>query len=518
MTTAPKPVILCILDGWGYRPETENNAIALAETPTFDRLWRTAPHAFVKTSAGDVGLPDGQMGNSEVGHMNIGAGRVMLQDLPRIDSAIAQDILKDEPALTAFLGKLKPGAAVHLMGLVSPGGVHSHQDHLIALARAVDAAGFPVRLHAFMDGRDTAPRSGRAYLAAVTDALTTLADAKIATVSGRFYGMDRDTRWERVARAYAAIVHGQGAAADTPDAAMAASYGAEVTDEFVEPAVIGGYAGVRPGDGLLHGNFRADRVRQLLTALVDPAFDSFDRRGLVAWGGALGMVSYAAALDDRVPAIFPPEAIGDTLGETISAAGLRQLRIAETEKYPHVTYFLNAGTETVFAGEDRIMVPSPKVATYDLAPAMSAVEVTDKLVAAVESGAYDLIVVNYANTDMVGHTGILDAAIKAVETVDGCLARLEAALDTAGGVMLVTADHGNAETMVDPESGEAHTQHTTNAVPLLAVGRAGRNLTLRDGRLADLAPTVLRLMALPQPTAMTGTCLAEVAADAQLSA
>jgi 2,3-bisphosphoglycerate-independent phosphoglycerate mutase len=512
MSETPRPVVLCILDGWGYREDPADNAIALARTPNWNRWWRDCPHAFLKTSAGDVGLPAGQMGNSEVGHQNIGAGRVVMQDLPRIDQAVEDGSLAENPALTDFIAKLKAaGGRCHLMGLVSPGGVHAHQDQIVALAKTVAAAGVPVLLHALLDGRDTPPKSAAGYVAEVERQLDGV-DARIATVIGRYYAMDRDKRWDRVARAYQTLVDAEGEAADGAGAAIEASYGKDVGDEFVLPTVIGDYDGMRDGDGVLMANFRADRAREILTALLDPAFDGFPRPRVPDFAAALGMVSYSTALDELLPALFPPEALTDTLGEVVSKAGKRQLRIAETEKYAHVTFFLNGGEERVFDGEERILVPSPKVATYDLQPEMSAGELTDRLVEAIRGRTFDMIVVNFANPDMVGHTGKLDAAIKAVETIDTCMGRLEQALREVGGVMLVTADHGNLEQMTDSDGGP-HTAHTTNPVPLVLVnGDAGQ--ALADGRLADLAPTVLQLMRLPVPAAMTGQSLLTAGARA----
>ena len=505
MSETPRPVVLCILDGWGYREDPADNAIALAHTPNWTRWWRDYPHAFLKTSAKDVGLPAGQMGNSEVGHQNIGAGRVVMQDLPRIDRAIEDGSLAKEPALTDFVAKVKQaGGRCHLMGLVSPGGVHAHQNHIVALARTVASAGVPVLLHALLDGRDTPPQSAARYVAEVEKQIAGTG-ARIATVIGRYFAMDRDKRWDRVARAYRALVEAEGESAGSAEAAIQASYAKDVTDEFVLPAVVGDYDGMRDGDGLLMANFRADRAREILTALLDPAFDGFPRSRIPNFSAALGMVSYSTALDELLPSLFPPDTLTDTLGEVVSKAGRTQLRIAETEKYAHVTFFLNGGEEQVFEGEERILVPSPQVATYDMQPEMSAVELTDRLVDAIRGKRFDLIVVNFANPDMVGHTGQLKAAIKAVETIDTSMGRLEEALREVGGTMLVTADHGNLEQMTDTDGGP-HTAHTTNPVPLVLVnGAAGQAVS--DGRLADLAPTVLELMQLTVPKAMTGHSL-----------
>ncbi len=427
--------------------------------------------------------------------------------VPKIDNAIAEGGFAGRPALSEFIASLKQsGGAAHVAGLLSPGGVHAHQDHLAALARTVAAAGVPVRVHAFLDGRDTAPRGAEGYLEAFEAAIAGGGDITIASLCGRYFAMDRDKRWERVARAYTLLTEGEGNAAGDAAEGLAAAYAAGQSDEFVEPVAIAGFAGMRDGDGLLMGNFRADRAREILTALLDPAFDGFPRPRRVAFAAQAGMVSYSDALDSFLPALFQPQALANTLGDVVSQAGLKQLRIAETEKYAHVTFFLNGGEERVFEGEERILVPSPRVATYDLQPEMAAGEVTDRLVAAIASGAHDLIVVNYANPDMVGHTGILPAAIRAVETIDACLGRLAEALEAAGGAMLVTADHGNIEMMADPATTDPHTAHTINPVPaLLFNGPAGAGL--RDGRLADIAPTLLGLLGLPVPAEMTGRSL-----------
>ncbi len=504
----PRPAVLCILDGWGHRDDGEDNAIARARTPTLHRLEQQGPMAFIDASEHYVGLPDGQMGNSEVGHMNIGAGRVVMQDLPRIDQAIADGSLARNPRLRAFIDRLKQSqGACHLMGLLSPGGVHSHQLHLAALARIVSEAGIEVRIHAFLDGRDTPPSSARDFLRDFAAATAGLARARIATVSGRYYAMDRDKRWERVSKAYDAMVLARGERAADADQAVTQSYAAKATDEFVLPTVIGDFAGMKDGDGVLMGNFRADRAREILTALLDPLFDGFARARVVRFAAAAGMVEYSTALNAFLATLFPPELVRESLGEVVAEAGLKQLRIAETEKYAHVTFFFNGGEERVFEGEDRILVPSPKVATYDLQPEMSAYEVTDKLVAAIDSGKYDLIVVNYANGDMVGHTGDLAAAVKAVEAVDTCLGRLDAALRRADGTMLITADHGNVETMYDAKAHQPYTAHTLNRVPVMLVNGPPAVRALSDGKLADIAPTMLALMGLAQPPAMTGHSL-----------
>ncbi|MBS0536274.1 MAG: 2,3-bisphosphoglycerate-independent phosphoglycerate mutase [Proteobacteria bacterium] len=500
-----RPVMLVVLDGWGWREDAAANAVREAKTPTFDRLWSTCPHGFLRTSGNDVGLPTGQMGNSEVGHLNIGAGRVVMQDLPRIDDAIASGEIGKTPAVTGLIAKLKAsGGTCHLIGLVSPGGVHSHQSHAVALAKILTDAGVPVVVHALTDGRDTPPQAAADYLKTFTAALPPA--VKVVTVIGRYYAMDRDKRWERVSKAYDAIVAGEGARFADAQAAIADAYANKVTDEFILPAVIGDYSGMKDGDGVLCFNFRADRVREILDAMLDPAFDGFTRKRTVKVAAAVGMAQYSEGLDRLMATIFPPQSFPNILGEVVANAHRTQLRMAETEKYPHVTYFLNGGREEPFEGEDRIMVPSPKVATYDLQPEMSAPELTDKAVAAITSGKYDLIVLNFANADMVGHTGSIPAAVKAVETVDTGLGRIASAIEKMGGALLVTADHGNAEMMVDPETGGPHTAHTLNPVPLILMG-AGNRIVVKEGRLADIAPTLLELMGLPKPAEMTGTSL-----------
>jgi 2,3-bisphosphoglycerate-independent phosphoglycerate mutase len=501
------PFVLCILDGWGEGQAGDDNAIALAHTPNWDRFRATGPMARLQASAGDVGLPEGQMGNSEVGHMNLGGGRVVMQSLPRIAAAIADGSLARQPALTDFIARLGDGGGTcHLMGLLSPGGVHSHQDHMAVLARLVGEAGVPVAIHAFLDGRDTPPASAVAIMRRFLDDLAGAPGVAIATVSGRYYAMDRDQRWERIELATNALVDGRGEAAADPIGAIEASYARDVTDEFVLPTVIGAYAGMKDGDGLLMANFRADRARQILDALTDDGFTGFGRQRLVAFGPLLGLVEYSESLARAFATVFQSTPLDNVLGQVIADAGLRQLRIAETEKYAHVTFFLNGGREAVFPGEERILVPSPKVATYDEKPEMSAFEITERLVAAIEERRFRLVVVNYANSDMVGHTGKLDAAIKAAEAIDTCLGRLAAAIVAAGGILLVTADHGNAEVMRDAETGQPHTAHTLNPVPLVLVNGPPRS-RLANGCLADVAPTILHLMGLTQPAEMTGRVL-----------
>jgi len=500
--------VLCILDGWGERDGGDDNAIALGDTPNWDRYVATAPRARLDASAEDVGLPSGQMGNSEVGHMNIGAGRVVKQDLPRIDAAIADGSLTGNGELIQFADALRQsGGTCHLMGLLSPGGVHSHQDHMAELVRTLDGLGIPVRLHAFLDGRDTPPRSGQGYMETFLTDVALARNFTVATVSGRYYAMDRDKRWERVELAYRALAAGEGEQADDAVAAIVTSYDNDLSDEFMPPTVIGSGGGMQDGDGLLMANFRADRAREILAALADPGFDGFKRETRPELVARLGMVEYSVELNEFYQVMFEPIELDGILGQIVADAGLRQLRIAETEKYAHVTFFLNGGREEEFAGEERVLIPSPRIATYDLQPEMSAVSVTDSLVDAIKGGTFDLIVVNFANGDMVGHTGILDAAVKATTAVDVCLGRLEAAVRGSGGVLMVTADHGNCEMMANPDKPEAHTAHTTNPVPILTINAPDWVTGMHDGRLCDVAPTVLKLMGLEQPAEMTGQSL-----------
>lgn len=509
-----RPVVLCILDGWGSRDESDNNAIKLANTPVYDEMMANCPRSTLQTSGLSVGLPEGQMGNSEVGHMNIGGGRVVLQDLPKIDQAIANDQIKDIDCLKSALKNLKQtGKKAHIMGLLSPGGVHSHQDHMVALAREFEKHDIPVAIHAFTDGRDVPPKSANIFVEKFEHDIARLKDVSIATVCGRYYAMDRDNRWDRVEKAHNAIATAKGNHADSALGAIKAAYEATLTDEFIEPTVIGDYDGLKEGDVIIMANFRADRAREILATFVDPDFDGFKKQANIMLGGAIGMTKYSDALEKFMPCLFPSSPLQDTLGEIVSNRGLKQLRIAETEKFAHVTFFFNGGAEEMYSGEERILIPSPDVPTYNLKPEMSAMEVTDKLIEAITSEEFDLIVVNYANPDMVGHTGVLEAAIKAVETIDTCLGRLQEALDKVGGSMLVTADHGNIELMKDPETGGPHTAHTTNLVPFILVG--GKRITkgtivLKPGALCDVAPTVLALMNLPKPDTMTGNNLINV--------
>ena len=503
--TAKKPVVLCILDGWGIGPNLAVSAPAQAHVPHFNRLWQTCPHETLTTFGPDVGLPTGQMGNSEVGHTNIGAGRVVAMDLGAIDLSIEDGSFAQNASLVRFVDKLKAsGGTAHLMGVISDGGVHGHLNHVLAAARAITAQGVPVALHAITDGRDVAPNSAADFIAALMVSLPQ--GAKVATVIGRYWAMDRDTRWERVARAFQAMVNAQGEHAATPQAAIAASYAKGEMDEFVAPTVIGDYQGAKDGDGYFCLNFRSDRAREIMAALAEPNFTSLDTGKRPVWGALLGMVEYSALSSTYLDTAYPKRFLANTIGEWVAKQGKTQFRLAETEKYPHVTFFLNGGREEPFDGEARFMPKSPKVATYDLQPEMSSVEVGDQLVQAIETG-YDLIVVNFANPDMVGHTGSLPAAIKACEAVDIGLGRALAALQKAGGAMIVTADHGNCELMVDPVTGRPHTSHTVNPVPVILVGGPAGAKLRAGGRLADLAPTLLALMGLDQPTEMTGKSL-----------
>lgn len=500
--TAPKPVVLCILDGWGLSDREEGNAPLLADTPHFDRIMQ-GPHAQLLTHGRDAGLPSGQMGNSEVGHTNIGAGRVVAMDLGQIDLAIEDGSFAQQKAIQTFIETLKnTGGVAHLMGVVSDGGVHGHIAHIVAAAKALREADIPVVLHTITDGRDVAPSSAMSFMGALLDDLPD--GVVIGTVTGRYYAMDRDNRWERVETAYDAMVRGKGAKATNAKAAISQAYENGKTDEFIPATVIGDYTGFAKGDGLFCLNFRSDRAREILEAVGNPDFKEFERT-LPDLAARLGMAEYSDRHVAWYDTVFPKRDIPNTLGAWVAKHGLKQFRLAETEKYPHVTFFLNGGIEVPAEGEDRFMPKSPKVATYDMQPEMSAGEVTEAFVAAIGKG-YDLIVTNYANPDMVGHTGDLDAAIAACEAVDRGLGEVLAALDAAGGAMIVTADHGNCEVMIDPVTGGPHTAHTLNPVPVALVGGPD-GVGLRDGRLADLAPTLLDLMGLDLPPEMTGKTL-----------
>jgi 2,3-bisphosphoglycerate-independent phosphoglycerate mutase len=499
--------VLLVLDGWGYREQSQANAIALADTPVWDLLRATRPSTLVRTSGASVGLPRGQMGNSEVGHLNLGAGRVVYQEFTRVSRAIRTGSFFRNRTLTDAVDKaVSAGCAVQIMGLLSPGGVHSHERHLQAMVRlAVERGARDIRVHAFLDGRDTPPKSARTSLEAMEALFAELGIGCLASVVGRYFAMDRDNRWPRIASAYD-LLTGVEAPFAAPDslAALNAAYERGETDEFVSPTRIGDCGGVGEGDALVFMNYRSDRARQLTRAFVEPNFSGFRRRARPRLGAFVSLTEYSS--DYPVPVAFPPERIINGFGQYIARQGFRQLRLAETEKYAHVTFFFNGGRERPFEGEERILVPSPDVATYDLQPEMSAPEVTDRLVEAIRSGRYDAVICNYANPDMVGHSGNLSAAIAAIEVVDRCLGRVVAALDAISGQMLVTADHGNAEQMLDETSGQAHTAHTANPVPLLYVGpRPARLLT--GGALCDIAPTMLAMMGLAQPGEMQGKSL-----------
>ncbi|TVS02291.1 MAG: 2,3-bisphosphoglycerate-independent phosphoglycerate mutase [Rhodobacteraceae bacterium] len=499
-----RPIVLCILDGWGLNAASKANAVAQAHTPHFDQVMRDCPHATLITHGPDVGLPSGQMGNSEVGHTNIGAGRVVAMDLGQIDLAIEDGSFDTRPALTDFIYALQQtGGDAHLFAVVSDGGVHGHIDHLRHATGLLTKARIKVFIHAITDGRDVAPKCADGFL---SDLETSLPEgARIATVIGRYWAMDRDNRWDRVERAYRAIVEGRGKAAPLASDAVEHAYSRGESDEFIAPTIIEGYSGARPGDGFFCLNFRADRAREILAALGAASFSGFDRATPPAWAALLGMVEYSDAHNAFMTTVFPKREITNTLGTWVAAHGLRQFRLAETEKYPHVTFFFNGGKEEAEEGEDRHMPASPKVSTYDRQPEMAAPEVSAALVQAIGQG-YDLIVVNFANPDMVGHTGSLEAAKAACEAVDRGLGAALEALAAVGGAMLLTADHGNCEMMIDPETGGPHTAHTLNPVPVALIG-GPEGATLRDGRLADVAPTILALMGLPAPPEMTGQSL-----------
>lgn len=502
------PVALIIMDGCGLGDKSDkNNAVEVANTPVLDGLMAKYKTSQLQASGEYVGLPDGQMGNSEVGHTNIGAGRIIYQQLTRITRDIKNgDFFKNEALMQIVDGVKKNGGALHLMGLVSPGGVHSHQAHLYALLELAKKNDIKeVYVHAFLDGRDVPPQSAEPYLAELEEKCQEIGAGQIATISGRYYAMDRDTNWDREQKAYEAIAHAEGVAADSAIAGLKASYENGANDEFVVPCVIKGYAGMKNGDGAIFFNFRPDRARQLTHAFVDESFDGFERDEELK-------VPFAtfSQYEDGMNAVvaFPPESITNTLGQIIADKGMTQLRIAETEKYAHVTFFFNGGVEEQFAGEDRILVPSPKVATYDLQPEMSAIEVTDKVVEAIKSEKYDFIILNYANCDMVGHTGVFDAVVKAVETTDTCVGRFVDAIREVGGEVCITADHGNADIMMDYENGQPFTKHTTNPVPFIVV--SDRVKSVKDGALCDIAPTLLTLAGVEIPSEMTGKSMVEL--------
>ncbi len=506
-----KPIVLTIMDGFGFNPETNGNAIDFAKTPRLDRIFKECPTTEIGASGMDVGLPDGQMGNSEVGHTNIGAGRVVYQELTRITKSIADgDFYKNEAFMKAVENCKKNDSALHLMGLLSDGGVHSHIEHLYALVELAKRSGLTrVYIHALLDGRDVPPSSAADFIDALNKKLEELSCGKLATVLGRFYGMDRDNRWDRVEKAYAALVYGEGIITDDAAKAVRESYtqidedGKNITDEFVIPTVVKGTERIKTNDSMIFFNFRPDRAREITRTFVDDDFTGFERKGGRQNVFYVCMTQYDASMPN-VEVAFKPQSLTNTLGEYLANKGLTQLRIAETEKYAHVTFFFNGGREVMFEGEDRILVNSPKVATYDLKPEMSAFEVCDKVCEAIETGKYDVVILNFANCDMVGHTGFFDAAVKAVETVDTCVGRVMDSTEKMGGVMLLTADHGNADRMLDTD-GSPFTAHTTNPVPFAVIGKECR---LREGgKLCDISPTIIGLLGLEKPEEMTGESL-----------
>ncbi|MEP7208609.1 MAG: 2,3-bisphosphoglycerate-independent phosphoglycerate mutase [Casimicrobiaceae bacterium] len=508
-----RPVVLVILDGFGCREDAPDNAITRAAMPHWRDLLARYPHTAIDASEFHVGLPRGQMGNSEVGHLNIGAGRVVYQDFTRIDRAIETGEFAKNPELTAAVGvAADTGCTLHVMGLLSPGGVHSHERQIAAMVDLAGAGGVRVRVHAFLDGRDTPPKSAAASLAFMDDVCARQRDARIAGIVGRYYAMDRDQRWDRVERAFALLVDGAAPhAARDAQAALEAAYARGENDEFVQPTAIEAADGTRvrmeDGDVVVFMNFRADRARELSRALTDPEFDGFARSRVPRLARFVSLTSYGDALAG-IPCAFGPQSVANGFGEYVAHLGLTQLRIAETEKYAHVTYFFSGGVERSYVGEDRVLVPSPKVATYDLQPEMSAVELTDRLVEAIGTARYDAIICNYANGDMVGHTGNMEAAVRALEALDACLGRVIEAAQKAGGELLITADHGNAEKMHDADTGQAHTAHTLSLVPFVYVGRPAS--IAQGGALQDVAPSLLAMMGLPQPAEMTGHALIDI--------
>ncbi len=509
-TAVPKPLVLIILDGFGHSDSPEFNAIHAANTPVYDRLRATQPHGLISGSGMDVGLPDGQMGNSEVGHMNLGAGRVVYQDFTRVTKAIRDGEFFANPAICSAVDKaVAAGKAVHILGLLSDGGVHSHQDHLVAMAElAAQRGAEKIYLHAFLDGRDTPPKSAQSSIELLDATFARLGKGRIASLVGRYFAMDRDNRWDRVEQAYRLIVDGvaEYRATSAVDG-LNAAYARGESDEFVKATAIGEAVRVEDGDAVVFMNFRADRARELTRTFVEPDFKEFQRARVPQLAGFVMLTQYAASIP--APAAFAPEALTNVLGEYLAKNGKTQLRIAETEKYAHVTFFFSGGREEPFEGEERILIPSPQVATYDLQPQMSAPEVTDRIVDAIENQRYDVIIVNYANGDMVGHTGVFGAAVKAVECLDQCVGRIVAALDKVGGEALLTADHGNVEQMEDAMTGQAHTAHTCEPVPFIYIGK--RNVRLREGGvLADVAPTMLTLLDMPVPAEMTGRSIVEL--------
>ncbi|MGA7801733.1 MAG: 2,3-bisphosphoglycerate-independent phosphoglycerate mutase [Gammaproteobacteria bacterium] len=516
MSVTPKPVLLIVLDGWGYSERQADNAIAAARKPVWDRLWAQYPHTLIRTSGAAVGLPGDQMGNSEVGHMNLGAGRVVYQEFTRVSRAIKTGSFFTNQTLTDAVDlAVANDKAVHVLGLLSPGGVHSHECQIHAMIElAIQRGASRVYMHAFLDGRDTAPRSAADSITLMEDKFREFGGGRFASIIGRYYAMDRDHRWPRIQAAYDLITQGK-ADFQAPDAAtgLRMAYERGEGDEFVQATRIVPHGTapvtIEDGDVVLFMNYRSDRARQITRAFIEPDFDGFQRTAAPRLGRFVSLTEYNSAFD--IPVAFPPERLRNVFGQYVASLGLHQLRLAETEKYAHVTFFFNGGREEPFEGEERILVPSPLVATYDLKPQMSAPEVTDRLVEAIESGKYDVIVCNFANPDMVGHTGNFEAAVAAIETIDRCLGRVETALSQSGGEMLITADHGNAEQMRGEDTGQAHTAHTTNPVPLIYVGRPAS--LAAGGSLCDIAPTMLDLMGLPRPHEMSGTSLLGPVAD-----
>lgn len=508
MSVTKKPMVLVILDGYGHREEQQDNAILNAKTPVMDTLWAQRPHTLINASGLEVGLPDGQMGNSEVGHVNLGAGRIVYQDLTRLDVEIKERNFFANPVLTAAVDKaVAAGKAVHIMGLASAGGVHSHEEHILAMIElAAERGAQAIYLHAFLDGRDTPPRSAESSLKKFADKFAAVGKGRVASIIGRYFAMDRDNRWERVELAYDLMTQAKGEyQAATAATGLAAAYARDENDEFVKPTVIRAEgeaeAVMNDGDALIFMNFRADRARQITRAFVNADFDGFVRKKVVNFGDFVMLTEYAA--DIKTACAYPPASLSNTFGEWMAKHNKTQLRISETEKYAHVTFFYNGGVEEPFAGEDRVLINSPKVATYDLQPEMSSAELTEKLLAAISSGKYDTIICNYPNGDMVGHTGVYEAAISAVEALDNCIAQVVSAVENAGGQLLITADHGNAEQMRDPATGQAHTAHTSLPVPLIYIGDR-RVKAVEGGKLSDIAPTMLSLMGMEIPQEMTG--------------
>ena len=516
MGAVHKPIVLIVLDGWGYSEKSKHNAILRADTPNWDQLWKRFPHTLIRGSGTEVGLPSGQMGNSEVGHLNLGAGRVVYQEFTRVSRAIRTGSFFTNQTLTDAVDlAVNNDKSLHIMGLLSDGGVHSHQDHIQAMAKlAVERGAKKVYLHAFLDGRDTPPKSAESSLGIMENTFSELGAGRIASIIGRYYAMDRDHRWPRVKAAYDLITHAKAKfQAENALEGLQQAYNREETDEFVKPTLIVP-PGEQPvkienGDVVLFMNYRSDRARQITRPFIEPEFDEFDRGTTPELGRFVSLTEYSSGFD--VPVAFPPERLQNVFGEYISKLGLRQLRIAETEKYAHVTFFFNGGIEEPFEGEDRLLVPSPDVATYDLKPEMSAVELTDKLIDAIENGKYDAIVCNYANPDMVGHTGNFDATVDAIEALDKCLQRVVEVANRVGGELLITADHGNAEKMQDDDTGQPHTAHTSNPVPLIYIGRPAT--LLENGTLSDIAPSMLHLMAIDKPSEMGGHSLVELASE-----